>query len=355
MDLIRIPTDTVLAKAELLISNVVVSEESQRAYRRAVRNLIDWLSRRPEKNFDKDVIHRYRSYLISRNLAPATINQNLSAVRTLASELADSGSLPPTVAAAIARVRGVKSHGIRIGQWLGPTDARRLLDATDRSTLKGKRDCALLAIAVGCGLRRIEIAELTVDTIQQRSGRWMLVDIRGKHNRIRSVPMPSWAQTIVAEWLTAAAIDSGCVFRAVDKTGRVHGDGISGQAVYEIIRGYGVDIGVGVAPHDLRRSFARMAREGNSPLEQIQLSLGHASVATTERYVGARQNCGGRALRQVGALILHRLERSKPGRVPIVLANCRSHTHAGDRVRLRRWRTTVYDRDRRGADLSGKF
>jgi hypothetical protein len=60
--------------------------------------------------------------------------------------------------------------------------------------------------------------------------------------------------------------------------------------VYEIIKGYGVDIGVGIAPHDLRRSFARIAHCGDSPLEQIQLSLGHASVATTERYVGVKQN-----------------------------------------------------------------
>jgi site-specific recombinase XerD len=290
MDLTRLPTNTVLAKAELLISDVVASGESKRAYRRAVRDLVDWCVRRQETDFDKEVIYRYRNYLISRSLAPATINQNLSAIRTLAIELGDNGTLSPTVAAAITRIRGVKSHGIRIGKWLGPTDAHRLLDAPDRTRLKGKRDCALLAIAFGCGLRRFEIAKLTVQTMQQRSGRWVLVDIRGKHDRIRSVPMASWAHTIVDEWLTAAGIGSGCVFRAINKTGRVHGNGLSGQAVYEIIKGYGVDIGVGIAPHDLRRSFARMAREGNSSLEQIQLSLGHASVATTERYVGARQN-----------------------------------------------------------------
>jgi integrase len=102
--------------------------------------------------------------------------------------------------------------------------------------------------------------------------------------------MASWAHTIVDEWLAAAGLGSGCVFRAINKVGRVHGNELSGQAVYEIIRGYGVDIGVGIAHHDLRPSFARMAREGNSPLEQIQHSPGHASVATTERYVGARQD-----------------------------------------------------------------
>jgi hypothetical protein len=80
------------------------------------------------------------------------------------------------------------------------------------------------------------------------------------------------------------------VFRAVDKKGRVHGDGLTAQSIYDIIRGYGIEVGLTVAPHDLRRSFARLAHAGRSPLEQIQMSLGHASVATTERYIGARQN-----------------------------------------------------------------
>lgn len=148
----------------------------------------------------------------------------------------------------------------------------------------------MLAVLLGCGLRRKEIANLDVHSIQQRSDRWVLVDIRGKHGRIRSVPMADWCKEIVDEWLQASGIQSGAVFRAVNKRGTVHGERISAQAVYEIVTGYGVDIGVRIAPHDLRRSFARLAHSGKAPLEQIQLSLGHSSVATTERYLGVRQD-----------------------------------------------------------------
>jgi hypothetical protein len=112
--------------------------------------------------------------------------------------------------------------------------------------------------------------------------------------------MPPWAKDAVDEWLTAANIQSGCVFRAINKCGCVHGKGISAQTVYTIITGYGVNIGVDVVPHDLRRSFARLAHSGKSPLEQIQLSLGHASVATTERYIGARQKVIDTPLRPLG-------------------------------------------------------
>jgi Phage integrase family len=117
---------------------------------------------------------------------------------------------------------------------------------------------------------------------------------RGRHSRqARAGPFSSnadWARTLVEGWVRAAGVTSGRIFRAVDKKGRVRGDGLTAQSIYDIIRGYGIDVGLAVAPHDLRRSFARLARAGQSPLEQIQLSLGHASVATTERYIGARQN-----------------------------------------------------------------
>jgi integrase len=45
-----------------------------------------------------------------------------------------------------------------------------------------------------------------------------------------------------------------------------------------------------LAPHDLRRTFAKLAHKGDAPLEQIQLSLGHASIQTTERYLGVKQS-----------------------------------------------------------------
>ena len=60
----------------------------------------------------------------------------------------------------------------------------------------------------------------------------------------------------------------------------------------------GVSIDVAkLAPHDLRRTFAKLAHKGRAALEQIQLSLGHSSITTTERYLGVRAGSRGRALR----------------------------------------------------------
>jgi integrase len=141
-------------------------------------------------------------------------------------------------------------------------------------TNKGKRDRALLALLVGCGLRRQELAGLRIEDIQQRDGRWCIVDLAGKGNRIRTVPMPSWAKAAVDEWLAAAGFSAGPVLGAVNKGDRITGQGMSAQSIYESVDAYGNDLGASLAPHDVRRTFAKLAHKGRAPLEQIQIALG---------------------------------------------------------------------------------
>lgn len=103
--------------------------------------------------------------------------------------------------------------------------------------------------------------------------------------------MPSWAKDALDRWVSAAGIDSGHVLRPVSKAGLI-GDGpITAQAVFETVIRYARQAGLGkITPHDLRWTFAKLAHHGRSPLEQIQISLGHASVQTTEHYLELRQN-----------------------------------------------------------------
>jgi integrase len=160
----------------------------------------------------------------------------------------------------------------------------------DLGTLKGTRDRAVLALLLGAGLRRSELASLDFGQIQQREGRWLLVDLDGKHGRIRSVPIPDWAYTAFVHWKEAAGITEGAVFRAVTRHGHVSRSRITPQAVFNIVKTYSQKLETDISPHDLRRSFAKLAYLGQSPLEQIQLSMGHASVITTELYLGVKQN-----------------------------------------------------------------
>ena len=215
----------------------------------------------------------------------------MSAIRRLAAEAADNGLMTSELASGVGRVKGVKREGIRTGNWLTVHQAEQLVNAPDVDTLKGKRDRALIAVLIGCGLRREETAALTLAHIQQRDARWVIVDMKGKGGRVRTVPMPSWAKVAIDVWTTAAEFHDGTVFRPVNKGDRLCGDSMTAQSIFETVKKYAAVIGVpNIAPHDLRRTFAKLAHKGRAALEQIQLSLGHASIQTTERYLGVRQD-----------------------------------------------------------------
>jgi len=232
-------------------------------------------------------------YLESLALAASTINQRLAAVRRLAFEAADAGLLSPDLAAGIRRVKGVKQLGQRLGNWLDINQAGQLLEMANGETLNRKRDQAMIAVLLGCGLRRGELVALEIKDIQTRQGHWAVVDLAGKGGRIRTVPMPLWVKNAVDEWVAAAGLREGKVFRAISKYGKVWGRGITQNVVWHAVRDCSKRIGLErLAPHDLRRTCARLCHTNGGELEQIQFLLGHASVLTTERYIGCQQNLG---------------------------------------------------------------
>lgn len=266
------------------------SAHSRRAYGKALDDFEQWCGANAADGFNKATVQRYRAALEERGLAPSSINVRLSAIRKLATEAADNGLCAPELAAAIGRVKGAKRHGTRTGNWLTQSQAEQMLALPDRATNKGKRDRALLCLLIGCGLRREELALLSVEHIQQRDARWVLVDLVGKGKRVRTVPMPAWTKLAIEQWVAAAGITGGRLLRAVNKGDRIVGEGMTAQSVFEQVEQYGKRIGLAIAPHDLRRTFAKLAHKGHAPLEQIQLSLGHASIQTTERYLGIEQD-----------------------------------------------------------------
>ena len=102
--------------------------------------------------------------------------------------------------------------------------------------------------------------------------------------------MPPWAKAAVDEWLAATGFSGGPVLGAVNKGDRISGQSMSAQSIYDVVEAYGSKLEISLAPHDVRRTFAKLAHKGSAPLEQIQISLGHASIQTTERYLGVEQD-----------------------------------------------------------------
>ena len=159
-----------LDHAKTAVLNTLLSLDSQRVYRFAMDDFIAWYCSEPRLAFNKTVVLRYKLQLESRHLAFSTINLRLAAVRRLAYEAADTGLLSPELAAGIRRVKGAKRLGVRLGNWLTAREARALLDCADVQTLRGKRSRAILALGLGCGLRRSELAHLTVEQTAKKGG-----------------------------------------------------------------------------------------------------------------------------------------------------------------------------------------
>src|SRR5450755_779406 len=278
-------------RMKALVLDSVSSSITKRVYNMALDEFFSWYAQEPRPGFTKATVSAWRVSLEQRRLGSSSIIIRMSAIRKLAVEASDNGLLAPEIAAGIQRVKSAKSIGVRAGNWLSLKQAQSLLNTPDITTVKGLRDRAIIAVLLGCGLRRSEVAALTMAHIQQRDGRWCIVDLLGKHGRVRTVPMPSWVKVAIDAWTSAASVADGHVFRPVNRADRLSGERLGEKAIWQMLPQYAQAVGVpGIAPHDARRTCAKLCRAAGGQWEQIQLLLDHASVQTTERYLSTKQD-----------------------------------------------------------------
>jgi site-specific recombinase XerD len=158
-----------------MVLDSVPSPNSRRNYAKALDDLFALSAGRP---LTRALFMEYRASMEA--LAPSTVNVRLSAVRKLVAEARQNRLIGVEDAASLLEIPNIRQKGTRLGNWLTREQAKELLAVPDRSTLRGKRDYVILALLVGCALRRQELATLDVETIQQREGRWVLADLEGK-------------------------------------------------------------------------------------------------------------------------------------------------------------------------------
>jgi integrase len=202
------------ARLRKMVLDTVPSPHSKRNYAKALDDLFAFCASRP---LSRSLLVEWRTGMEA--LSPSTINVRLSAVRKLVGEARRAGMIGQEAAASLTDIPNISQKGTRLGNWLTREQAKELLAFPDRSTLKGKRDYVILALLVACALRRNELAELDVATIQQREGRWVLADLEGKGRRIRTVAIPIWVKHGINAWMTAAGIEDGRLLRSVSKVG----------------------------------------------------------------------------------------------------------------------------------------
>jgi site-specific recombinase XerD len=174
----------------------------------------------------------YRAAMLEKKLSASTVNVRLSAVRKLVGEAQRNGIIDAEEAANLAGVPNLSQKGTRMGNWLTREQAKELLHVPDRSKLKGKRDYVILALLVGCALRRQELANLYTEDIQMREGRWVIADLSGKGGRVRTVAVHIWVKQGIDIWIAAAGIEDGRLLRSVSKSGKLNGDALSDWAIW---------------------------------------------------------------------------------------------------------------------------
>jgi site-specific recombinase XerD len=186
-------------------------------------------------------------------------------------------------------VKGAKRLGAPTGNRLTQDQARLLLEKADGDDLRSICNLAMISVLVGCGLRRTELSAPTVEDLQIRQGHWAIVDLVGKGGHVRTVPVP------VCQGRSRSMEGSGKGDREPNIPSRKRttpwGKGISENVVWYVVRRCAERMQLDqLAPHDLRRTRAKLCHVNGGDLEQIRFPRGHVSVLTTERYLGCKQN-----------------------------------------------------------------
>jgi integrase len=271
------------------------SKETQRAYSVDLTTFRRWLVGEglAWDAVSVDDLDRYREWLAVQ-FARATVNRRLVVVRSLYAEAKRRHAIAEDPA---SRLRSLRGRDDRDGGALTRQQAREVLDAIAADlerhshALLARRDMAIVSLLLRTGLRRSELASLTVSSMGAAQGH-RVITLVGKGNVSRSAKLPPDVARTLDEWIESAR-EAGRelsgddpLFVEVRKGGILTFKGsLSDRAVYGVVerrcRAVGV---VGVGPHALRATFVTLALEGGAPLHLVQHAAGHADPRTTERY-----------------------------------------------------------------------
>ena len=232
-----------------------------------------------------DWVIAYRATLSALGLKPSTINLHLSALRGIMRQAWLKKLIPLEEYVAVREVKCVRGSSLSRGRALSHTEIANLVCLSkDTETKAGLRDAALIALAVGCGLRRAEIQGLRLDQIDRRQNRILVF---GKGQKERWVFPPPFVWQFLSDWVAVRGTGgSPNVFVPILKGDRIHTERpMSQTAIYNMLRARSRKFGIeSFTPHDLRRTFATRLLDSGVDINTVRLAMGHSSISTTQRY-----------------------------------------------------------------------
>ncbi len=265
------------------------NQATRRAYENALQDFMRFTGiARPEefRSITRAHVIAWRDDLLHRTLSGMTIRHRLAALSSLFEYLCEKNAVTHNPVKGVKRPRVENEEGKNPA--LGDHQARKLLDAPDGASLKGKRDRAMLATLLYHALRRDELCRLTVKDYNQERRGVAHLKIHGKGGKTRYIPLHPAVSGLIHDYLEMAghgADDTGSLFRPIHNT-RTDGQvkAITADGVYKIVRGYSAALGFEIGAHSLRATAATNALDHHADIAKVQEWLGHANIATTRIY-----------------------------------------------------------------------
>jgi len=221
-----------------------------------------------------------------KRAAPATVNLTLAVFRGIAREARNANAMTSEEYRRICEVKADKGERLPRGRAVPTGELTVLVRACARDTSPaGARDAAMLAALYTGGLRRSELAALTLDDYIAAPPTLRI--LHGKNDKQRAVPIPTSAAAALDAWLGLRGREPGALFVPIDQAGRIAGDGagMSAHAIYKMLNKRTRQAGIPpLTPHDMRRTFVGDLLTAGNDISAVQRMAGHASVTTTQRY-----------------------------------------------------------------------
>lgn len=287
--LVKLPKDPpVLIQVLLENDPRLPSYHTKRQYKSDLLNFEEW---RGGREITKTLVEAYAAELQGGGYAPNTINQRLAAIRWYARKVSDlsmdyTGKENPQ-AARVALVKDVKGERPEKGRHIDQSELSALLRACslDKNRNAATRDAAIFALAWSTGLRRDEISRIELEHLTP-SEDGIDIAVLGKGNKVRTVYINDGALDALQDWLSIRGNVPGRLFCNVNKSGKVTGGRLSGEALRKLLYKRSLQAGLSqeITWHDFRRTFAGNLWDAGIDGSTIQKLMGHSSQDQTAKY-----------------------------------------------------------------------
>jgi len=262
-----------------------VREISKVAYQKGLERFLSWLAENGIEQPDRESILKFKLFMVESGLSANTINSYLIGVRRFFAFL-EGSRLYPDIAKTIKGVKQPTGH-LREAPTL--SQAQEILSQINTAGLPGKRDFAMINLMLRAGLRTIEVIRANIEDIRQQAGEALLfVQGKGRDSKDEFVLLTEKALRPILDYLEARGKTGPEDPLFVSHSDRNSGERLTTRTVRGISKLYLREIGLNkkrLSAHSFRHFFATQSLKAGAPLLQVQESMRHASIETTQRYL----------------------------------------------------------------------